>query len=75
MRNAAKYSEMLRNIAKEEEVPVNAYEDITDALPRLGHFITQVYHQKRPRSALDYLTPMEFQQQNLEPNFANFWSE
>ncbi len=32
---------------------------------RISHFITQVYHQKRPRSALGYLTPVEFQQQNL----------
>ena len=30
-----------------------------------GQFITQVYHQKRPHSALGYLTPVEFQQQNL----------
>jgi transposase InsO family protein len=24
-----------------------------------------VYHHKRPHSALEYLTPMEFQKQNL----------
>ena len=32
---------------------------------RIGHFITQVSHQKRPHSALAYLTPIEFQRQNL----------
>ena len=42
---------------------------------RSGQFITQAYHQKRPHSAIGYLTPVEFQRQNLEPNFANFWSE
>ena len=30
-----------------------------------GQFITQVYHQKRPHSALRYLTPIEFQAKNL----------
>ena len=50
---------------KEEEVHLNDYEDIHEARNRIGHFIEQVYHQKRPYSALDYLTPMEFEQQNL----------
>ena len=27
--------------------------------------ITQVYHHKRPHSALGYLTPVEFQQRTL----------
>ena len=30
---------------------------------RIGHFITQVYHQKRPHSALGDLTPLEFQRE------------
>ena len=69
------YAERLIRTLKEEEVHLNDYEDITEARTRIRHFITQVYHQKRPHSALGYLTPIEFQQQNLEPNFANFWSE
>ena len=48
-----------------EEVRLNEYEDITEAKARIGHFITQVYHQKRPHSALGYLTPVEFQRKNL----------
>ena len=48
-----------------QEVHLNNYENITEARERIGHFITQVYHQKRPHSALGYLTPMEFEQQNL----------
>ena len=59
------YAERLIRTLKEEEVHLNDYENITDASTRIGHFITQVYHQKRPHSALGYLTPVEFEQQNL----------
>ena len=59
------YAERLTRTLKEEEIHLNAYEDITGDRDRISHFLTQVYHQKRPHSALGYLTPMEFQQQNL----------
>ena len=67
------YAERLIRTLKEEEVHLNDYEDITDAISRLGHFITQVYNQKRPHSALGYLTPVEFQRNNLCLNFTKFW--
>ncbi len=59
------YAERLIRTLKEEEVYLNDYEDIHEVRVRIGHFIERVYHQKRPHSALDYLTPMEFEQQNL----------
>ena len=59
------YAERLIRTLKEEEVYLNEYQSITEARDRIGHFIAQVYHQKRPHSALGYLTPMEFQQQTL----------
>ena len=59
------YAERRIRALKEEEVHLNDYEDIHEARARIGHFITQVYHHKRPHSALGYLTPMEFQQQTL----------
>ena len=59
------YAERLIRTLKEEEVDINEYQTITEARDRIGHFITQVYHQKRPHSALGYLTPMEFQRQTL----------
>ena len=31
---------------KEEEVNINDYQSITETRDRIGHFITQVYHQK-----------------------------
>ena len=59
------YAERLIRTLKEEEVHLNDYENMTEARHCIGHFITQVYHQKRPHSALGYLTPAEFQRQNL----------
>ena len=59
------YAERLIRTLKEEEVHLNDYHDIHEARDRIGHFITQVYHHKRPHSALGDLTPMEFQRQTL----------
>ena len=59
------YAERLIRTLKEEEVYLNDYQDIHEARERIGHFITQVYHQKRPHSALGDLTPVEFQQQTF----------
>ncbi|MCY4568955.1 MAG: IS3 family transposase [Candidatus Poribacteria bacterium] len=59
------YAERLIRTLKEEEVDLNDYQNITEARDRIGHFIEQVYHQKRPHSALGYLTPMEFQRKTF----------
>ena len=59
------YAERLIRTLKEEEVHLNDYQDIHEARDRIDHFITQVYHHKRPHAALGDLTPMEFQRKNL----------
>ena len=59
------YAERLIRTLKEEEVHLNDYQDITEARERIGHFIEQVYNEKRPHSALGYLTPMEFQRKTF----------
>ena len=60
------YAERLIRTLKEEEVYLNDYEDIHEARDRIGHFITHVYHLKRPHAALGYLTPLEFQRKKLD---------
>ena len=42
-----RYAERLIRTLKEEKVDINDYQNITDARDRIGHFIEQVYHQKR----------------------------
>ena len=59
------YVERFIRTLKEEEIYLNDYDDIADANACIGHFIEQVYNQKRPHSALGYLTPIEFEQKNL----------
>ena len=54
-------AERLIRTLKEEEVHLNDYENISEVETRIGSFIEQVYHQKRPHSALGYLTPVEFE--------------
>ena len=58
------YAERLIRTLKEEEVHLNDYQNIDEAREHIGHFITQVSNEKRPHSALGYLTPVECNQQH-----------
>ena len=53
---------------KYEEVYRTEYLDFADAWRRIGHFLESVYNQKRLHSALGYLPPAEFEQQQLFPS-------
>jgi len=52
---------------KKEEVNLSEYDDITEALGRIGHFIEEVYNRKRLHSSIGYLSPVEFES-SLENN-------
>jgi transposase InsO family protein len=55
------YAERVIRTIKEEEVYLADYVDFADAYACIGHFIEEVYQTKRIHSALDYLTPAEFE--------------
>jgi len=52
------YAERLIRTLKEEEVHLNDYDNISEVESLIRYFREQVYHQKRPHSALGYLTPL-----------------
>lgn len=56
----AKAERFMRTL-KEEEVDGRAYRDIIDARKRIGEFIERVYYRQRLHSALDYLSPDEYE--------------
>lgn len=55
------HAERLMRTIKEEEVNLSDYRDYYDARRRIGAFLDNVYKHKRIHSALDYLTPAEYE--------------
>jgi putative transposase len=55
-------AESFMKTLKFEEVYLYEYEDLPEARARIGHFLEEVYNQKRLHSALGYLPPAEFEQ-------------
>ena len=56
----AKAERFMRTL-KEEEVDGSAYRDAEDARSRIGVFIETIYNRHRLHSALDYLSPQEYE--------------
>ena len=56
-------AESFMKTLKQEEVDGSAYRDLAHARACVGAFIEQVYNQTRLHSALDYRSPMEFEDQ------------
>jgi putative transposase len=48
---------------KYEEVYLFEYETVAEARARIGHFLEEVYNQKRLHSAIGYVPPAEYEQQ------------
>jgi transposase InsO family protein len=55
---------------KREEVYLSDYDDISEALLRIGHFIEDVYNTKRLHSSLGYLPPAEFEKNLVTVNWS-----
>jgi transposase InsO family protein len=55
------YTERFMHTIKEEEVDLSDYRNFANAHEQIGHFIEDVYNQKRIHSSLGYLTPVEFE--------------
>lgn len=54
-------AESFMKTLKMEEVDGSAYRDLADARRRIGKFLHEVYNRQRLHSALDYLSPEEFE--------------
>ena len=54
-------AESFMKTLKQEEVDGTAYRDVADARARIGSFIETVYNRQRLHSALDYLSPEEYE--------------
>jgi transposase InsO family protein len=55
-------AESFMKTLKTEEVNGSAYRDLAHARAQVGDFIEQVYNRTRLHSALDYLSPVEFEE-------------
>ena len=55
------WAESFMKTLKSEEVDGRHYRDLEHARSSIGRFIEEVYNQQRLHSALDYLSPVEFE--------------
>lgn len=60
------HAESFFKTVKYEEVYMNEYNSFTDAYHDIGHFIEEVYNQKRLHSAIGYQPPAEFEEKILK---------
>ena len=61
-------AESFMKTLKQEEVEGMAYRDVSDARRRIASFIEEVYNRQRLHSALDYLTPVEYEKALSAPS-------
>ena len=59
-------AESFMKTLKYEEIYALEYEIQTDVRMRLPYFIDEIYNKRRIHSALNYLTPVEFEQHHAQ---------
>jgi len=62
------YAESFIKTLKAEEVYLRQYRNLDDARRSIGHFLDEVYNQRRLHSALGYLPPAQFERDWHEQN-------
>ena len=55
------YAESFIKTLKAEEVSLRQYQNLEEARRSIGHFLDEVYNQRRLHSALGYLPPAQFE--------------
>jgi putative transposase len=60
-------AESFMKTLKHEEVHASDYRDLADAKLRIGQFIETIYNRQRLHSALEYLSPTEFEANQPKP--------
>lgn len=55
------FLERFMRTIKQEEIYMNEYDDITDAVLNIGNFIENVYNKKRLHSSIGYVSPNDFE--------------
>jgi transposase InsO family protein len=58
----AKAESFMKTLKAEEVNATSRYRDLADAQARIGAFIDEVYNRQRLHSALDYRSPLEYEQ-------------
>lgn len=58
------FAESFFKTLKSNEVDLKKYRDVFDVIERVPEFLADIYNERRVHSALDYLSPNEFEEKN-----------
>jgi len=64
------YAESFMKTLKQEEVERKQYRSLQEAQENIGRFVQEIYNSQRLHSALNYLSPLQFEQQRAREYMA-----